>query len=215
MNGVWLVSYLALWLVVALLLLAVFALARQVGLLHRRMGPAVARTENEGPSIGETIQKVKVVNFEGREMTVGGDRTLPTLFVFLSATCPTCLELAPALRSIWKSDRNSLELVMVTVDSDAHVNRNFIARNKLWGIPLVVSQSLALQLGVFSPPYGVLIDAQGLVLAKGVVNHLEHLESLIDAARLGYPTMESWREAQRSDNAPVTLEKSPDTQHAN
>lgn len=214
MNGIWLISYLGLWAVVIFALLTIFVLVRQVGLLHRRMGPAVARMENEGPGIGEIIPEMRAFDFEGREIAVGGHRSLQTLLVFLSATCPTCQELAPALRSISKSERNSLELVMVTVDRDERVNRDFISRHKLRDIPLIVSQSLALQLSVVSPPYGVLLDETGEVRAKGVVNHLEHIESLINAARSGYPTIQKWKEAQHERNGLLTIEALPDTRQA-
>jgi hypothetical protein len=51
-TGIWLISYVALWLLVTLLLLAVFTLARQVGILHTRLGPVGARMVNAGLEIG-------------------------------------------------------------------------------------------------------------------------------------------------------------------
>lgn len=214
MNGIWLVSYLALWIVVIFLLLAMFALVRQVGLLHRRIGPAAARMENEGPEIGELAPELNTLDLQGREVSLGSHRGKQTLLVFISTTCPACEELAPSLRSVWKSERKSLEVLLVTLGGDDMTNRDFVARHKLGNVPFVVSEGLALQYRVFSPPYGVLIDENRVVRAKGVVNHLEHLESLIHAARSGYPSIEKWAQAQRTDNAAMARGALSDNQQA-
>lgn len=206
MNGIWLVSYLALWLLAALLVLVVAVLARQIGLLHRRLAPSGARMENEGPEIGEVVPELTALDLEGREVTLGSVRRKQTLLLFISATCPTCEELMPAVRSVWKSERNSTEVLMVTLGTDEKRNRDFVARHKLLDIPLIVSESVALQYRVSSPPYGVLVDESRTVRAKGVVNHLEHLESLINAAHSGYPSMENWAESQDERGRRMTLE---------
>ncbi len=204
MNGIWLISYLALWVVVLFSLLAVFVLARQVGLLHRRFGPANARMENEGLEIGELAPDLNAFDLQGREVSLGSKRGKQTLFVFMSATCPACQELAPALRSIWASERGNLEVVVVSLDSDETRSRDFVARHKLDKIPYIVSQGLSLQYKVFAPPYGLLVDEHRVVRAKGVVNHLEHLESLINAADSGYPTMERWAQSRDTGDTAVS-----------
>ena len=48
-------SYIALWILVIFLTLALAALARQIGILYRRLAPAGARIMNAGPTIGERI----------------------------------------------------------------------------------------------------------------------------------------------------------------
>lgn len=196
MNGIWLVTYLALWLMVTFLLLAVLILARQVGLLHRRLGPASARMENIGLSIGETAPELDAVDLQGRPVSLGSVRGNQTLLVFFSPSCHSCNGLAPALRSIWRSERATTEIVLISLGGDGSLNRDYAAKHKLQGIPIVVSPAVGLKYRVLTPPYGLFIDRTGVVRAKGVVNHLEHLESLINAAELGYPSMESWVQAQ-------------------
>jgi methylamine dehydrogenase accessory protein MauD len=197
MNGIWLISYLALWLIVALLFLGVVVLARQIGLLHRRLVPASARMMNYGPKIGERAPIVTTVDAQGREVSLGVARGKQTLLVFMSATCPSCAELAPALKSVWKSERDSVEVVVVSLGGDEKTNRNFVTRHKLDDIPYVLSKALGNEYNVLAPPYGVLIDETGVVRSKGVVNHLDHLESLLEAARIGHPSLESWALSQQ------------------
>lgn len=200
MDGIWLISYFMLWFVVIFLLLAVGVLGRQVGLLHRRLGPSNARMTNTGPQIGEQAPVLRATDLMGREVTLASDRGRQTLLVFISASCPACSELMPSLRSVWRSERNSLEVILVSLKGDEKANRDFILSHKLEDIPYIVSREIGNLYEVLTSPYGLLIDHSGTVRAKGVINHLEHLESLLDAAQLGFPSMESWVQARQSQN---------------
>jgi methylamine dehydrogenase accessory protein MauD len=206
MNVIWVIWSLSLSLVVILLVIAVFVLARQVGLLHRRLGPAGARMENAGPEVGEPAPEIRALDLRKQEVTLGSNRGKETLLVFVSATCSTCEVLAPALRSIWKSERNHLEVLLVSLAGDEVTNRKFVVRQKLEEIAYVISQELGSQYGVIAPPYGILIDKQGVVRAKGVVNHLEHLESLFNVTHVGYSTMEKWAQSEGIDKMPLASE---------
>lgn len=199
MTGLWLVSYIGLWLVTGFLLLTVFALARQIGLLHKRIAPFGARMTNAGVKIGERAPEVKAVDMAGQPLVLGSNRTKQTLVVFISASCASCAEMAPALRSIWKSERSQLDLVLVSLEESATLNQEFIAEHKLSGIPYIASRDTALAYGVMNAPYGILFDQQGVVRAKGVVNHMEHLESLLNAAQMQHPSAESLHMAQNSE----------------
>jgi methylamine dehydrogenase accessory protein MauD len=44
-------------------------------------------------------------------------------------------------------------------------------------------------------PFAVLIDAQGILRARGIVNSREHLESLFEAKRLGLATIQAYFES--------------------
>lgn len=187
------ISYLALWLVVTALVALVLVLARQVGLIHRRFGPSSARTENSGPEIGEKIPELSAFDLEGRELTLGKAGPRGTLLTFVSATCTTCHELAPALRTVWKSERTRLNLCIVSMNGNEAANREFINRHKLNDVPYVVSVDIAAKFQIATPPYSLLIDKNGYLVAKGRANHLEHLESLLNATDLGYPTLESFQ----------------------
>jgi methylamine dehydrogenase accessory protein MauD len=41
-------------------------------------------------------------------------------------------------------------------------------------------------------PYAVLIDPEGVIRAKGLVNNREHLESLMEAYRLGMASIQEY-----------------------
>jgi methylamine dehydrogenase accessory protein MauD len=192
MNTMMLVSYLALWVIVLLLVFAIAVLGRQIGLLHERLGPVGARMTNVGPQIGEVIPARTVTDIFGRRIELGGASPKPTFLTFMSALCPSCSDVAPALRSLWRNERQRINFVVISVGGSEAENRDFIARFGLQDMPFVLSPELGIAYKILSPPYGLFLDNTGVVKAKGIVNQSEHLESLLNAADLDEPTMESY-----------------------
>jgi methylamine dehydrogenase accessory protein MauD len=68
---------------------------------------------------------------------------------------------------------------------------------RLEHLPYVNSPQVAMAFQVGKLPYAVLIDAQGVIRAKGLVNNREHLESLIVAEETGFGTIQAYLAAQR------------------
>ena len=87
METALIVSNLLLWSVVILLLLAVFALARQIGVLHERVAPVGALMPTEGPKIGETVEPMDLQLLDGSHFQIGGEQSHKTLIYFLSPIC--------------------------------------------------------------------------------------------------------------------------------
>lgn len=106
MTGPWLVAFLTLWLVVAVLAVAVVALLRQIGVLHQRLAPMGVHFASEGPVL------------DAPAPGVGIDWSVSTLTVllFTSPTCVLCRELKPSLDAFRRQYR---ELRVQTVDLDA------------------------------------------------------------------------------------------------
>ena len=91
----------------------------------------------------------------------------------------------------------------MTIDEAS--NRRFISKHHLEDIPYIVSKDLAVKYNIIAPPYGLIIDEQGKLKAKGLINHLEHLESLLEAAQSSHPTMEDWAKAQHTKRSVKTI----------
>jgi methylamine dehydrogenase accessory protein MauD len=85
-----------------------------------------------------------------------------------------------------------LNIVLVGVHGSEAENRSFIDRHNLKSIPYIASESISRRYGVTSPPYAIILDPQRIVLGKGIVNHMDHLESLLNAAQSKQPSMETW-----------------------
>lgn len=179
MSGVWLVSYLILWSLVFVLILVSLALARQVGLIHRRFPPPPARATLDGPAVGSPMEALTIHAADGQAVTFGGPSRRQRLFVFVGAGCSACEELAPSLYSLAKSDGRTTDLVLVSLAGDEQENRQFVKRHRLQSVPFVLAPQAAEFYRVAGTPYALLVDEAGIVQAKGIVNHMDHLESVL------------------------------------
>lgn len=179
MSGWWLVSYVVLWGLVLALGALVVALARQVGVLHLRLGPRGALEEDEeGPGLGEAPPPVTLPDLQGATVTVGGPGQ-PQLLVFVSPTCSICREILPGIRPAARAGRLEPRVV---VDAGPAEAAGVYGASDL-GAPVVAGPDLASEYAIPGTPYAVVLDALGVVRAKGTVNTLEQMEGLVDTAR--------------------------------
>jgi methylamine dehydrogenase accessory protein MauD len=185
------ISQVLLWIVVILQGIAIFALARQIGVLHERVAPAGALINSAGPGVGEQSPRLEVHALGGKAITVGATlapgRAL--LMLFVSSTCPICKKLIPIAKNFAKSER--LDVLFVG-DADAAEQRKLIAQFELDEHGFVNGPEVGMAYRVDKLPYAVLLDDAGRIAAKGLVNSREHFESLIVAKESGYATIQSY-----------------------
>jgi hypothetical protein len=150
-------EWLALGLIVALLGclglgIAVLALAREVGMLRLRLGPAAAlEIPDEGPRLGSRTDLI--------ERFDPGPRAELALAVFTSEGCHVCGALEPAIESLAREPVLAVRTLEESADPGA------------WE-----------ELKVPGSPYTVALDLDGTVLAKGTFNNLAQLESVVATA---------------------------------
>jgi methylamine dehydrogenase accessory protein MauD len=190
MDGL-VVAFALLWVLVIALAIAVFALARQVGILFERIAPMGALITDSGPTVGEKVSRFDLTALDGRAVTVGATGTRSQLLFFVSPTCPVCKKLLPILSSVAMAENSWLD-VMLAGDGDAAAHRDFIARRRLEKFPFVISRELGMAFRVSRLPYAALIDGSGVVRAKGLINNREQLESLFNARDLGVASVQSY-----------------------
>jgi Methylamine utilisation protein MauE len=157
-------EWLAVGVVAALLLciglgVAVLALAREVGMLRLRLGPAAAlEIPEEGPEPGERVDVVE--RFADLQ-----DRSL-ALAVFTSEGCRVCRGLEPAIASLADPPALAVEVFDEVADHD------------VWA-----------RLRVPGSPFSIALDPDGTVLAKGTFNNLAQLESVLATAEARRPEL--------------------------
>ena len=197
-----LVSNLVLWVVVIALTLVVFALVRQLGILHERIAPAGALLLERGLKVGETAPVVAVSDLDGQSRAIGAPAAdgRSTLLVFVSPTCPVCKALLPVLKTSRRSERQWLEIILAS-DGAEEEQRRFIAASGLSEIPYVLSAPLGITYQVGRLPFAALIDSQGILRARGIVNSREHLESLFEAQRRGVASLQQFFESRADSRA--------------
>lgn len=179
------------WIVILAFGVALIALARQVGILHMRVAPAGALATAGGASVGDDTEGLMGQSVDGRMLTLGGARPgVPLrLLMFVSAQCPLCKGLIPVARSFAQDERVALTFVG---DDDPAAQRAMIVQQGLQDYDFVNDEAVGRTLGVGKLPFAVLIDEEGTILSKGLVNSREHLESLLIAHEMGVRTVQDY-----------------------
>jgi hypothetical protein len=149
-GGVWIASYVLLWIAVLGLSVMVVALLRQVGVLHTRLRPLGVHFAGEGPERLAPAPPVPGVDYAANAITV---------LAFTSPTCQVCHELRPSLHALERQYRD-LRLVELEL-------------GERW-------QPVFSAFGVRSTPYVVTVDRRGTVQGRGVANSLEQVEVLVE-----------------------------------
>ena len=152
-GDVWVISYVALWVAVIALALAVLALLRQVGVLHARLRPIGVHPAGEGLEVGDTAPELPDHDYSSRDLT---------LIAFTSPTCTICAGLLPGLQAMASQYD---DLGVKVVDHGSATSATFLAFN------------------VFSTPYLTAVSRDGLIRARGVANTVEQAEIMVAAAR--------------------------------
>lgn len=189
MGDALIVSNVLLWIVVVALSGVVLALLRQVGVLHERVAPAGALVGRGGPRVGEPAPVLEVEDWSGRRLRVGGASEASTLVCFVSPGCPVCKTLLPVLRSVATAEETRLVLAS---DGARAEHEAFVRAHGLERETYVLSAALGLAYQVGRLPYAVLLDAAGVVRARGLVNTREHLESLFEAKEKGVASLQEY-----------------------
>jgi len=194
------VSNTLLWCAVLLLLAMVIALARQVGVLFERVAPMGALVTDSGPALGAAAPHFELKTLDAKTIGIPAASGRGTLLFFLSPTCPVCKKLLPVLKSVQQSERHWLDVVLAS-DGNMPEHMAFWRSAGLTGMPYVLSAELGLTYRIARLPYAVLIDEQGRVSAKGLINSREQLESLFVAKDLGVSSVQEY--LKRSPDADV------------
>jgi methylamine dehydrogenase accessory protein MauD len=187
------ISVIVLWIVVLALLTVVFALTRQLGVLHERIAPVGALMLNRGLTVGEQAPALDLVDLNGAPVHLGTPRSdgKSTLLLFVSPTCPVCKSLLPVVKSSGKQERDWLDIILAS-DGNAEEHRAYVSANDLGRVPYVLSAPLGMTYQVSRLPFAALLDEAGVLRARGLVNSREHLESLFEAKRLGVASLQDY-----------------------
>jgi methylamine dehydrogenase accessory protein MauD len=193
MTQALLVSNAILWVAVVVLACVVAALARQIGVLYERVAPAGALSMARGPAVGEAAPVVRAEDLAGTAHDIGAPDPAgrSTLLFFLSPTCPVCKQLLPTLRAVARSEGGALAVVLAS-DGSRGEHEAFVRAERLEGFPYLLSPALGIAYQVAKLPYAVLLDAEGIVRAKGLVNTREHVESLFEAKERGVASIQDF-----------------------
>ena len=187
------ISNTLLWILILVLAAMIYALVRQIGILYERVAPAGALMAGSGLKTGEETPVLDLETLDGRAIRVGGKNSSgkSTLLFFLSPNCPICKTLIPILTAMRKSEASWLEIVFAS-DGDEKEHRQWLREKKLESWPYILSRQLGMTMQVAKLPFAALIDENGILCARGLVNSREHIESLFEAKEQGVASIQEY-----------------------
>ena len=208
MHDALVISQIVLWIAVVALSAVVLALIRQIGVLHERIAPMGALTIDKGPKVGDKSPVFELSDLKNRPVTIGAPRSdrRSQLLMFVSPTCPVCKKLIPIAKSIAAGESRWLDLIF-TSDGEPGEQSALIERHQLESYPFVLSPEVGMTYRVSKLPYAVLIDDEGVVRAKGLVNTREHLESIVAAKQMQVASLQEYLKTQHDERSAANGER--------
>lgn len=182
MNELWVASYVVLWTIVAGLSVILVGVLRQLGVIALRLGPEPgALITREGLERGALAPDFAAGDVRtGHPVRLGDFRGQRVLLVFVTPTCIACRQIASDVNDLSRARRGDLEAIVVCYGS-AVTCGEFASAYRL-KTPLLVdaTNAIAESYDVRMTPFGYLIDEDGVVRIRGVVNSFAQLEALIE-----------------------------------
>lgn len=180
MERVWLLSYGLAWLLAVAQGLTLVALFWAVGRIHLKRAPeAHALITDEGPEIHSLMPAFEGWDTAGRRIRGSDYQGRSMVLLLVSLGCGPCERLLRDLNATRRGLVSAPEFVVV-MEAPRPEAEAYRQRYRL-ECPVLVDEGAAVRglLGVARTPYGFLIDPQGVVRMKGVVNDRGQLEGLI------------------------------------
>lgn len=182
MSGVWLASYIVLWLVVFVLAFLLAGSLRQLGLLQLRLGddPGALITDIGLERGAQAPDFVAQDSESGEPVTLSELPQAARMLVFASPGCLSCRELMPGLNEVRKTRKGEFDFLVIC-RGDIESCRAFGRMNRVEA-PMVVDTNGQIEKDymVTLTPFAYLLDYEGRVVIRGVANDWRQLESLLD-----------------------------------
>lgn len=172
------VSQVLLFAAIVALVLVVLALARQIGILHERIAPIGQQNPQRGLDVGQPIPRITMRTLDGTPFPIGERLPAGTIrmLLFVGADCPVCKRVLPIALDVARERGLDPILVGDGAPPELTAMRDRLA---LTNIPFITGVELGLVLQVNRLPTLVLLDDNGTILARDVVNTRRQVEALL------------------------------------
>jgi methylamine dehydrogenase accessory protein MauD len=179
MDGIWLVAFVALWVIVLVEVVLLLGLTREVGALHARVGAGALMTE-DGLDIGEAAPGFNAVEIQsGHQVSFIAESGRNSLVLFIAPNCDACRKLISALAKGWARWQRDAQLFVVCEGEEKEVSR-FAEQTKAQ-IPLLLDRQHQIHMAFGQPPtpFAFLVGPTGAITLKGVVHLGDDIDRLI------------------------------------
>lgn len=195
MNPLWIASYVILWVVVLALVGLLLVLYRQLGEMY--LGTPEGRSR-DGIRIGGQAPEFSLFSQDGQVVSVPSKRGKPMLLVFGLPTCGPCQSLMPDLRRFAVKYQEKIEVYFVAGPNDEE--NQIFAQRHMAVFPVLTQQGLetANAYKVRQSPFAYYLNAEGIVVDRGIVNRLAQLEKMVGSSSDSYIPLQAEPLARRA-----------------
>lgn len=183
MDGIWVVSYIVLWVVVLALGFLVILLYRQLGQQYLGTAAGVSR---DGLTVGTKAPDFTGIDQFGEQVTMRQflDGRHYLLLVFGAPTCAPCRQLLPQATQFEKDNTDKLRILWINRATDEESQRYVQETGS-------TIRTIANEGGIMErykariTPFIFMLDGTGVVKAKGLANNRTNLEAYLQQAETG------------------------------
>jgi peroxiredoxin len=172
MSASWQVVVVALWLVAIVQLFLILVLYRQFGLVYLGRGEARSR---DGLPLRTRAPSWRALDQDGQERSAEEFIGRPQLIAFTDANCSPCQQLMPELAAYYRETLDDVHVIVIGTD-DSFLNEAMAER---YGLEMPVltqhEDEVSGQFRVTATPFVFVVDAEGAIREKGIVNHRDQI----------------------------------------
>jgi methylamine dehydrogenase accessory protein MauD len=184
MTPLWLLSYMALWLVVLLLGFLLLGALRALGLLRWRLEQLEAITPSHvgrsGLKPGKKAPDFTLPCASGGEVSLHDFAGRRVFLVFTMSGCKPCHRIIPELN---KLQRRGDVQVLVVNNGEPEATRRWAGETSAC-FPVLAQQqfSLSKRYEMYATPFAFLIDERGVIASRGIINNGQHIDFVLSGA---------------------------------
>ena len=184
MSPWWLISFIALWLVVLSLGFLLLGALRALGLLRWRLEQLEATTPSRigrgGLKPGQAAPDFTLPSAAGGEASLHDFAGRRVFLVFTQSGCKPCHRVIPELNRL---QRGGEVLVLVVNNGEPEATRQWAAEARA-SFPVLVQQqhSVSRRYEMYATPFAFLIDERGVIASKGIINNGAHIGFVLSGA---------------------------------
>lgn len=185
MTTPWLISYILLWAIVLGISFFLVGTLRSLGLLQWKFDEMAAtrpvRKGREGLSPGKPAPDFTLPSVASGDLSLQDFAGRELLLLFTQSGCGPCHSIAPELNRLHENGQHQI----LVVNNGEH-NETQAWANEIQARFPIVTQSeweISKKFQVFATPYAFVVDAQGMIAAKGMASSPQYIRYIFDAAR--------------------------------
>jgi methylamine dehydrogenase accessory protein MauD len=180
----WIISIVALWVLVLLETLLLLQLLRVLGQMKQQgafMQTPLRSSEEWGLAVGEPAPSFGATDYEGRPVQLADFQGQRRILAFILPGCAACDGTMKALVTFARQEQTAV--ILVIGGSDRERNRAYALEHETPFTILTPTPAFSGELyRLGGVPFVFVIDEAGIIRAKGVANTSERLQHLFTAA---------------------------------